>query len=154
MIMSIDSTKLNSKTLFLTILISTMLWAGVTQADDLANQGYSVVSYFKKGKAEMGLAEFRVEHKGKYYWFTSLDQINTFNANPTRYIPVFAEFCPYSLAHGRAVAIDPTNFKIVGDRLLLFHRSDEIDGLKTWEHADNEKELLRRAKGTFTLLEF
>ena len=154
MIMVIDITKLNSKTLFITLLISSVLWAGVAQADNLANQGYSVVSYFEKGKAGKGSAEFRVEYKGKHYWFTSSDQINTFNANPTRFIPVFAEFCPYSLAHGRMVAIDPTNFKIVGDRLLLFHRSDEMDGLKAWENADNEKELLRRAKGTFTLLEF
>ncbi len=146
--------KLINNTLFILILISIMLWSGVAQADNLANQGYSVVSYFEKGKAEMGSAEFYVEHKGKHYWFTSSDQIDTFNTNPTRYIPVFAEFCPYSLAHGRTAAIDPTNFKIVGDRLLLFHRSDEMDGLKAWEDADNEKELLRRAKGTFTLLEF
>jgi hypothetical protein len=86
--------------------------------------------------------------------FTSSEQIDTFHANPTRYLPVFAEFFPYSLTLGRMVAIDPTNFKIVADRLLLFHRSDEIDGLKAWNRSGDEKELMRRAKGQFTLFEF
>ncbi len=152
--MSIDIIKLTHKALFITLLISTMFWAGIAHANNLANQGYSVVSYFEKDKAEMGSPEFSVEHKGKHYWFTSSDQVDAFNTNPTRYIPVFAEFCPYSLSLGRMVAIDPTNFKIVGDRLLLFHRSDEMDGLKAWEDADNEKELLRRATGQFSLFEF
>ena len=102
----------------------------------------------------MGLAEFSVEYEGKLYWFASADQVETFNTNPTRYLPIFDAFCPYSLTLGRQVPIDPTNFKIIADQLLLFHLSDESNGLEEWNRSNNEEISLRHARGAFLLLEF
>ena len=40
--------------------------------------------------------------------------------------------------------IDPTNFKVVNGKLLLFLRNDKVDALKLWNGGD-ETENLRKA---------
>ena len=125
----------------------------------LALEGYSPVSYYEQGHPEMGSRDHQSTYQGNVYWFTSAAQKNTFDANPAAYAPLFPSSCPYNLAQGRLETIDPTNFKIVGGQLLLFHRSSKSDGRKQWEGAISssritEKELLRRAKSNFLDLKF
>ena len=116
--------------------------------------GYSPVSYFTENKAELGSSEFLVEHKGSVYFFTSNEQVKLFNENPNKYLPRYRT-CPYSLALGKITPLDPTNFKIVGDSLLLFHQSEKEDGLAQWNSSEiSEAELLRRADANIVLQEF
>ena len=136
--------------LFIALFFSSIVWANKEPSNNPANGGYSLVSYFEKNKAEMGSAEYSVEYEGKHYWFSSADQINTFNSNPARYLPRFSGFCAYSLALGRKVSVDPTKFKIIADQLLLFHP----EGLVEWTRSNNDDELLRRATSSFLSLEF
>lgn len=136
------------------VLFSGTLLADATSPQIPAIEGYSPVSYFAEDKAEMGRARFSAKYKGKLYWFTSADQVGTFNSDPEQYLPIFDAFCPYSLALGRQTPIDPTNFKIIAGQLLLFHRSEEFDALEAWNNADDDLELLRRAKSTFLSIEF
>ena len=132
--------------LLITMVSCSTLWANVELPHSLAIQGYSPVFYFEKDKVAMGLPQFSTKYKGKLYWLTSEDQ--------AQYLTKFEAFCPYAFALGRKVAIDPTNFKIVAGQLLLFHRSNELDSLKGWNHSDNEEELLRRAKNNYLSLNF
>ena len=167
----IYNTQLFCKVILITIASSSMLWAidlppnltinkevllsnNKGLPSNLGIEGYSPVSYFEKNKAEMGLPQFSSEHKGKVYWFTSTKQIDTFKSNPDKYLPVFEAFCPYALALGREVAIDPTNFKIVAGQLLFFHRSSEMDALKAFNESANQDEILRRAKKKYLSLDF
>ncbi len=124
------------------------------QGPPLAIKGYSPVSYFERGRAEQGSAEFSSVYNGFRYHFTDAEQVATFQADPARFEPLFTEHCPYSLTLGRAVAIDPENFKIVGGHLLLFHRSDEMDGLQEWNQADDDQGLLEQARSQYTLFRF
>ena len=124
------------------------------QEAPLAIKGYSPVSYFERGRAEQGSAEFSAVYNGFRYHFTDAEQVATFQADPARFEPLFTEHCPYSLTLGRAVAIDPENFKIVGGHLLLFHRSDEMDGLQEWNQADDDQGLLEQARSQYTLFRF
>lgn len=121
-----------------------------------ALEGYSPVSYFEHGEPQLGSPEYTATHGGDVYYFTSAEQLEGFTGDPDRYAPLFPRHCPYNLALGRAAAIDPTNFRIVADRLLLFHRSEEMDGAKEWTRNDakQQKKLLERARGNFRLLEF
>ena len=51
--------------------------------------------------------------------------------------------------------LDPTNFKVVGDYLLLFHRNGEADGLKMWNQSPvDEQTQLERADYYYKLFEF
>lgn len=121
--------------------------------------GYSPVSYYEQGHPERGSRDYRSSYQGNLYWFTDKAQKRTFDANPAAYAPIFPRHCPYNLATGRQVGVDPTNFKIVDGQLLLFHRSAEQDGRERWEESISrskitEKELLRRAESNFLKLNF
>lgn len=116
--------------------------------------GYSPVSYFTKNKAELGSPEFSVEHNGRVYFLTSQEQVEIFAKNPDKYRPRHRA-CTYSLAFGMVLPLDPTNFKIVGDSLLLFHLSDEKDALLEWNSSElDEEELIRRADANLFLITF
>ena len=116
--------------------------------------GYSPVSYFTESKAELGSYDFSVEHNGRVYLLTSQEQVEIFRENPDKYRPRH-ETCMYSLAFGRIRPLDPTNFKIVGESLLLFHFSNEEDALRVWNASKlGEQELLRRADSNVFLINF
>ena len=120
----------------------------------LAIGGYSPVSYFTKNKAELGSPAFAVEHDGKVYYLASREQVEIFEKNPNKYRPKYWT-CPYSLALGKILPLDPTNFKILGDNLLLFHLSDDENGLRLWNDSKiSEDELMRRAEGHWIRLRF
>ncbi|MEM1176645.1 MAG: hypothetical protein AAGA33_08500 [Pseudomonadota bacterium] len=116
--------------------------------------GFSPVSYFTENKAERGSEEFAVEHNGRLYYLTSEAQVELFKLEPEKYRPRHPS-CPYSLAHGMVLPLDPTNFKVIGDSLLLFHRSEEKDALLEWNNSElSEEELLRRADANLWRVEF
>jgi len=120
----------------------------------LAIEGYSPVSYFEKNLPEQGKPEFQASYEGNIYYFASAEQVKTFAANPKHYVPIFGEYCPYSLALGRRVAIDPTRFRIVDGQLLLFHRSTELDAAKAWDKSKDQEQILKRANSEYTLFRF
>ena len=116
-----------------------------TLAMNPAIGGYSPVSYFTENKAELGSYDFAVEHDGRVFFLTSQAQVEIFRKNPDKYRPRH-DVCAYSLAFGRIRPLDPTNFKIITGSLLLFHHSDDLDGLQEWNSSKIiEEELLRRA---------
>ena len=117
--------------------------------------GYSPVSYFEVGMPELGDPQWTAIHDGNEYWFTSQSQRDLFVAEPERYAPVFGALCPFSLAHGRKLPIDPTRFKIIAGELLLFHQSrDGGDGLAAFDEADDTQAILEQARGEFFKLRF
>ena len=141
------------------VLLVWLMLAGAWVHADLspgqpAIDGYSPVSYFTEGQAERGQPEHAVTHDGQTYFLTSETQVREFEADPERYIPAYGAYCPYSLALGRREPIDPTNFKVVGDQLLLFHRSESMDGRAAFEADDRQQELLERAEREYTLIRF
>jgi len=116
--------------------------------------GYSPVAYFTEGQAVMGDPAYASEYDGQTYYFQNAEEVEIFNAEPETYAPRFST-CAYSLTLGRTMPIDPTNFKIVGGHLLLFHRSDSVDALALFEGSKlTEEELLERADKEYQLLEF
>lgn len=116
--------------------------------------GYSPVSYFTENKAERGSPEFAVVHDNNIYYLTSRAQVEIFRKNPDKYRPRH-KVCTYSLALGKVRPLDPTNFKIVDGTLLLFHRSDDLDGLERWNKSElSEQEMLRRADSNIFRLRF
>lgn len=113
-------------------------------------QGYSPVSYFEHNRAERGNPEYSYKYKTKIYYFTSAAQIETFKQSPAAYIPKFGEYCPYNLALGRRVAINPTNFKIHNGDLLLFHDSVELSTVDV----PRQQDIFEKAEYQFELLRF
>lgn len=122
-------------------------------AQELAIQGYSPVSYFTKGIAEKGNEAYAAEYKGSVYYLSSLSQKELFVADPENFTPRFGEYCPFSLKTGMRKTIDPTSFKVVGDTLLLFHYSDELDAKFEWNKTADGPQI-DEAEGEFVLFTF
>lgn len=117
--------------------------------------GYSPVSYFEAGRSEKGSPQYASLYKGNVYWFTNAGQIERFEADPEFYAPVFPDHCPYSLSLGRTVAIDPTNFLVLGDHLLLFHDSVEMETVSRRLEADGGPDkMLDSARSNLLRMEF
>lgn len=104
-----------------------------TTCGDVAIGGYSPVSYFEHGRAELGSPQYAVSYHGNSYYLTSADQANKFLANPEAYLPAHEGACAYGAEKGKTFPVDPTSFKIVDDRLLLFLKNDEVDACALWE---------------------
>ena len=116
--------------------------------------GYSPVSYFTKGVAEMGSVEFAVTHNGRVFYLTSAEQVALFNETPDKYRPRH-DVCSFSLTDGTRMALDPTNFKVIGDTLLMFHKAPGANGLEGWNASElTDDELLARSDDQFLLLRF
>jgi hypothetical protein len=116
--------------------------------------GYSPVSYFTEGAAQLGDPAFAVNYKGKRYFLTSEEQVALFEADPQKYQPRHG-VCTYSLALGMVRPLNPTKFKIVDGSLLLFHVDEDKDALFEWNRSQiDERELLRRADNNLFLVKF
>ena len=113
-------------------------------ASGIAIDGYSPVSYFTESKAELGSDEFAVEHHGITYLLTSEEQVEAFKADPEKYLPAYGGWCATGMAVQDKFPVDPTLFKIVDDRLMLFLRNTNVDALEIWNQGD-EAEYVEKA---------
>ena len=100
---------------------------------EIAIGGYSPVSYFENGGAEVGSPDHAVTHENKTYHLTSSQQAETFRASPDKYLPEHGGWCAFGTTKGEKFPVDPHNFKIVDGRLMLFLKNEEVDARELWE---------------------
>ncbi len=110
----------------------------------LALEGYDPVSYFTAHAALRGNPEHKSTYNDVDYHFVSQSTKKIFEENPEKYIPAFGGWCAFGMAIQDKFPIDPTNFKIVDGRLMVFLRNTNIDALKKWNEGD-ESEFVERA---------
>lgn len=118
---------------------------GKLNADDskIALQGYSPVSYVDLNLAQRGLKNFKSEHSGLNYYFTTADQKAKFEANPAKYLPEFGGWCATGIALNAKFRTDPNKFLVRNGKLYLFLNDLEVDALQVWQ-AD-EKNMTAKA---------
>ena len=144
-----------ARPLGLVLIASVFLFTQPAYADRPAISGYSPLSYFDPAYPQRGSPAHSISYNGRTFWFVDAEQKARFEESPAKYEPLFPEHCPYNLALGRQAAIDPHNFRIIDSGLLLFHRSEEMDGREEWRKSELiERELLRRARHQLTLFRF
>jgi YHS domain-containing protein len=80
--------------------------------------GYDVVSY-RNGGPKKGSATFAASYNGAKWYFTSAENMKTFQASPASYAPAFGGYCAYAVANGVTAKGDPRLWKIVGGKLYL-----------------------------------
>jgi YHS domain-containing protein len=89
--------------------------------DGLALSGYDPVAYFTEGKPVEGLAGFEAVYDGGKYRFASAEHRETFERDPSAYVPAFGGYCGYAASIDKVSPIDPTIFQILHGRLVLQH---------------------------------
>lgn len=101
--------------------------------NNLAVQGYDVVSYFNENKAVKGSPANAVLYQGIKYQFATVANKEAFKKNPAKFEPQYGGWCAYAMgASGEKVEIDPSTFKIVEGKLYLFYNRLFNNTLPKW----------------------
>ncbi|PZX55595.1 YHS domain-containing protein [Algoriphagus chordae] len=91
----------------------------VFSKDEKAIEGYDPVSYFTDSKARLGKDKFTFVHAGANWYFSSEENLELFQSNPSKYMPQYGGYCAYGLASGYKAPISPQAWTIVDDKLYL-----------------------------------
>ncbi len=94
------------------------------ERNGIAIQGYDPVAYFQMGRPVQGSPDFKLQHKGSEFHFSSQANRNAFAADPDRYSPQYNGFCAFGMASGYKAAIQPTAFTVVNGKLYLNYNAD------------------------------
>jgi len=116
------STSLKSLVLVSGLLMSSLSFAGVTTStndNDVILSGYDTVSYFTKGTPTQGVANISSVYNDAIYHFSSVENRDAFKANPAKYAPQYGGFCAFGATISQKIAIDPTKFEIIDDKLYV-----------------------------------
>ncbi len=101
-------------------------------SNNVAIEGYDLVSYFTN-KAKKGKSKYTYIHKGINYYFSSTENMNTFKATPSKYLPQYGGWCAYAMGKkGEKVNMDPKNFEIRDGKLYLFYKSFFVNTYENW----------------------
>ena len=110
----------------------------------LALEGYCPVAYHVVGEPVRGKPEFTSIYNDVAYQFVSSEAKQYFDADPEKYLPAYGGWCAFGMAIQDKFPVDPTAFKIVDGRLMLFLRNRDVDALKLWEQ-NNEAQQVAKA---------
>jgi YHS domain-containing protein len=95
--------------------------------------GYDIVSYFQQNKAVKGSSNFTVVYEGVTYYFSSQENKEIFQKNPSQYEPQYGGWCAYAMgSDGSKVEVDPETFKINNGKLYLFYHTFFNNTLNKW----------------------
>jgi hypothetical protein len=87
----------------------------------LAIDGYDPVAFFTDGKPTEGSPDFELRYDNVVWRFANIGDRAAFAASPDVYMPQYGGYDPLGIAHGVAVAGNPTVWLIVGEKLFLFY---------------------------------
>jgi YHS domain-containing protein len=115
--------------------------------DNLAVQGYDVVSYFM-GAPSKGKKANLYEYKGITYWFTTSENLELFKKQPDKFEPAYGGWCAYAMGEsGEKVKVDPKTYKIIDGRNYLFYNFYFNNTLIDWN--EEEKTLKLKANSAW-----
>ena len=148
------------KSLFLAVTMLLIITAGFAQnfkanhnTDDskIALLGYRPVSYLNLGIAHKGVKEHKASYDGLNYYFTTNDQKNTFEENPTKYLPQYGGYCALGVSVGAKFRADPNKIVVKDGKYFLFLYDLEVDAQQLWLGGSHEK-LVAKADGNWNKL--
>lgn len=87
----------------------------------VAISGYDPVSYFTEPEPLLGTPLHEYEWNGVPWYFASEANRDIFIRAPEVYAPLFGGHCAMSMARGFLSGGNPTIYRIVEDRLVLFY---------------------------------
>lgn len=94
---------------------------GLTAAGaPLALHGVDPVAFVEIGNRIEGRAEFASVHEGVAYYFSTQHNLETFKADPERYVPQNGGFCTFGVSVGKKFDGDPRYAAVEGGKLYVF----------------------------------
>ncbi len=95
-------------------------------------EGHDVVAYFNN-QVKKGNSKYVATFDSIKLKFSSQENLNTFKADPEKYVPQYGGWCAYALgAKNKKVSIDPETYEIREGKLFLFYNSWGNNTLESW----------------------
>lgn len=91
----------------------------------LGLHGVDPVAFIDIGNRLTGNADYTAVHDGVAYYFASEENMESFEANPAKYVPQNGGFCTYGVSVGKKFDGDP-QFADVKDGKLYVFLNEEI----------------------------
>lgn len=109
-------------------------------------KGYDPVAYLSLNKAKKGSEQFKLDYNGITILFSSDKNKETFQSNPSKYLPAYNGYCAYAMADsGDLVEVDPSSFKVVDNKVYLFYDGFFADTLKLWNKKQDDASQIKSA---------
>lgn len=84
-----------------------------------AVQGYDVVTYQTAKRPVRGNGNYTATHDGAVYLFSSLENLERFEAQPDKYVPAYNGYCAFGVSVGKKFIGDPEVWRVVNGRTYL-----------------------------------
>lgn len=99
----------------------------------IAAQGYDVVSFFE-GKPKKGDEAYASNYNDAKYFFSSLEDKETFDISPEVYMPQYGGFCAIAMSEDKEVNPNPKSWEVREGKLYFFTRMlfGIIDAKRQW----------------------
>ncbi len=81
--------------------------------------GYDVVAYFTESKPVEGKDEYQTEYSGADWYFSSMENLEAFQASPEKYAPQYGGYCAWAVYEGNLYKGDPQHWTVLNDKLYL-----------------------------------
>ena len=115
--------------------------------------GYDVVAYFSNS-AVNGSTKYRSVYDGASYRFSSQKNLDTFKANPKKYVPEYGGWCAFAMADkGEKVTINPKTFEIRNGKLYLFYDAFFNNTYESWLEETPAK-LIKKADVSWSKIKY
>lgn len=98
--------------------------------EDVMLLGHDPVAYFAQSQAIRGNPDIKTSLPGRTYYFVSANNKARFDAAPNRFEPQYGGFCASGAAFALKLGSDPTEWRIVNDKLYIF---GDVLGRTAWE---------------------
>ena len=102
-----------------TLGLNASAFAGEYSHSAPAVQGYDVVTYQTDKRPLRGNGHFTAVHDGATYLFSSKENLDTFKANPSKYVPAYNGFCAFGVSVGKKFIGDPEVYRVVNGKTYL-----------------------------------
>jgi len=96
--------------------------AAIMSVKQVALEGYDPVAYFTSAKAHKADGTYSYSYEGLTWNFETSDNLESFKADPAKYVPVFGGFCAYELADEELAYSKPEFWHIHNGQVYLFSR--------------------------------
>ena len=106
--------------------------------DNVALQGYDVVSYFM-GAPQEGKKLVAYDYFGVNYWFNNTENLELFKKQPEKFEPAYGGWCAYAMGNkGEKIKVDPGTYKIIDGKLYMFYNFYLNNTLINWNKDEHQ----------------
>jgi len=86
---------------------------------NLAVSGYDPVAYFTQSRPVKGSSDYEYSYKGAQWRFSSMENLERFQANPDAYAPQYGGYCAWAAAQNYTARGNPKYWTVVDGKLYI-----------------------------------